>query len=598
MKKRLKALISLTFATFFSFPSPSELQPANAQVFEGFVGCPAGTREGAVNYVINGNFATLAGTGDGVYTPAAPVPPNLGFVSDLPYRGDSVYPDDPIGGLSIQNGPYPISYFNGVVQATPFPGDPVNGVAATNNFLYSNPGQRVGGGSAFPNPIIWQQRIAGLAPNTSYNFSAYFYNLLAPTSPGEPPRIRFLSGPLPGQPGAFVPPLPGQAVNERQRWIRVQGLFRTNAGQTGLELQIVDEANTVLGDDFGMTAVGLRECVPVLGVAKNAGTPTRNQDGTFTIPYTITVRNYAPVGNSQYDLLNLQLTDDLATAFAGATINSVTNIQSATLTVNPGFNGSTNQNLLQAGSTLIAGATAIVTFNVTITPGSGPNRFGPFNNTTIANAVSRGGTNLSDRSTNGTNPDPDNNGNPADNGTPTPVILIPNSGGGVTTPPSLRLVKRVTNVLRGNAPLSGVNFSGFEDAPGADDNAPAWAQLTPQRAPIGVSNLGANNPVTSGDEIEYTIYFLSDGSAPASAVNICDAIPANTRFINGSNVISRSNGTPTPGGAYFSPLAPLPPNNPCQDQNNQNGSIIFDVGTVSNSPGDNVGFARFRVRVD
>ncbi len=321
----------------------------------------------------------------------------------------------------------------------------------------------------------------------------------------------------------------------------------------------------------------------------------RNSNGTFTIPYTLNIRNYAPSGNSQYDLLNLRLSDDLAAAFSGATINSVTNIQSPTLSVNPNFNGSTDQSILSGTDRLPAGTTATVTFSVTVTPGSGPNGFGPFNNTTIANATSQGGTPVSDRSNNGTNPDPDNDGNPGNNSDPTPVSLP--TGSGSNAPPTLRLVKRVTNVIRAGPPLNTINFNTFVDGPGEDDNAPGWAQL-PQGAPVGVFNIGTNPSLQSGDEVEYTIYYLLEGSTPVNAINLCDAVPSGTQLVANSIQVKRGTASATSSGGYFPPLAPLPTGNPCNDQSNLNGTVLFDVGDVSPTPKENVGFVRFRVRID
>ncbi|MBD0346129.1 MAG: hypothetical protein ICV63_15155, partial [Coleofasciculus sp. Co-bin14] len=162
------------------------LPPAQAQTAGGTSGCPAGTRRGQ-NLVRNGDFSTLVGAG----TVAQPIPgnqitqvnPAAAFTSNLPYVGDRTYPEDPQGGLSIQTGR--INYAGGIVIGRPFPGDPNNGTPPSNTYLYSNPGE-----ASFPNPVIWRQTVTGLAPNTSYNFIAYFYDLLAPQAPGVAPRIR------------------------------------------------------------------------------------------------------------------------------------------------------------------------------------------------------------------------------------------------------------------------------------------------------------------------------------------------------------------------------------------------------------------------
>ncbi|MBM0741031.1 hypothetical protein JOY44_05265 [Phormidium sp. CLA17] len=589
----VRAIALSTVASGFLVPLVLQLsaQPIRAQVFEGTQGCPGGTQEGGRNFVINGTFSRNAGTGDGVATAPAAVPPSLGFSSDLPYRGDSVYPNDPIGGLSIQGGPYPIVYAGGVVTANPFPGDPLNRVPPSNTFLYSNPAQNVAGGSAFPDPLIWQQVVNGLVPNVAYNFSAYFYNLLSIGTLGAPPVIRYLAGPPNGPEAAFVPNLAGITVTTPQQWTRVQGLFRTTPDQAALELRIIDEANTVFGDDFGFTAAGLRECVPNLGIAKQAGNPQENPDGTFSIPYTLVVQNFAPAtASNQYAIRNLQLQDNLAIAFTGVTVNAIRNLRSPTLTVNPGFNGTTDQNVLVGTDTLAGETSATVSFEVIITPGDGAENLGPFQNTAIATGLSPGGEPISDRSTDGTNPDLNGDRNPGGAGEdlPTSVSL---------RPARLRLAKRITNVLRGGVSLSGVNFGALVIT-SADDTAPGWSQLVPQGAPVGAASLSSSNPLQPGDEVEYTVYFLSDGRTDINAVNLCDQIPPGTRFIFGTNRVRIGSQPLAIAGEFFTPLAPLPANNPCSDQNNPNGSLIFNLGNLPNSPSNNVGYAQFRVKIE
>lgn len=621
MNRSLRKLVTLTCSSVLLSSQTFVFQQlANSQEYQGATGCPAGTREGPINLVFNGNFEILPGpTGfdplNGRLLPGNPA----GFASTLPYRGNTptgegYYPDDdalqgPVqarGGLSIQRGA--IRYSGTVVVGEPFPGDPANGIPGSNTYLYSNPNASPDtpliSESAFRNPdrnpVIWSQVLGGLSPNTSYNFTGYFYNLLSlDFDPNAfPPSIRLLAG-QPGAPDAsFIPTFQGQAI-PRQVWTRVQGRFNT-ANSTQLELRVVDETRNIFGDDFGMTAVGFRECIPIMGVSKNAGTPINNGNGTFTIPYTVTVRNFAPVETGvTYDLRNLQLVDDLTQTFANASSFTVqpASIQSPTLAVNPNFTGvpgggspSSNQ-LLQGTDTLPAATTATVTFRVIVTPGTGPNGFGAFENQVTANATSQGGAPIPEALSNdGVDPDLDRNGQP-DPPSQTQVTLVP----GPLTDQRVRLVKRITNVTRGGVPLAGVNFGEFVNDPtSTDDDSPGWAQLPP----IGVINIGTNTPLQSGDEITYTIYFLSDGDTPAQSVNICDPIPVATGFVANSTQIQRPLAALASGGAFFPPLAPLPVGNPCANQTNPNGSVIYDVGDVSNQPGSNSGLVRFRVRIN
>lgn len=158
--------------------------------------------------------------------------------------------------------------------------------------------------------------------------------------------------------------------------------------------------------------------------------------------------------------------------------------------------------------------------------------------------------------------------------------------------PNLRLVKRITNIIRDGVPLGGVDFNRFIDDPNdPNDNAPGWSQLPL----LGVFQL-SDIPIKSGDEVDYTVYFLSDGSSAINNFRFCDLIPDGTTFI--PNSIQALLGTTPIGGNFFSPLAPLPAGNTCSNQTNPNGAVLVDLGNLSNLPGSNFGFVRLRVKID
>lgn len=167
---------------------------------------------------------------------------------------------------------------------------------------------------------------------------------------------------------------------------------------------------------------------PAIGAAKAVAAVVNNNDGTFTVAYTITVRNYGDVA-----LDNVQVTDNLATTFPAPTTFSVVSVASTGFTVNPGYNGSSDINLLAAtGNTLTVGETKSITLTVTVTPTTSP---ATYNNQATAFGVSPAGTQVSDVSTVGTDPDDDggdpgndNDGNPMNNSDPTPVTLAQNPG--------------------------------------------------------------------------------------------------------------------------------------------------------------------------
>ncbi|MFN0070036.1 MAG: beta strand repeat-containing protein [Chloroflexota bacterium] len=177
---------------------------------------------------------------------------------------------------------------------------------------------------------------------------------------------------------------------------------------------------------------------PSIGLAKSAGAPINNNDGTFTVPFTFSVENLGDVA-----LTNVQVTDDLASAFSGATgfnIVGGTMAATGTLTVSSGFTGTTpNTNLLNsANSSLTVGATHTITFSVRVTPGS---NLGPFSNTATASGVSPDLASVTDTSDNGTNPDPDgdNNANEPGENDPTPISF--------TESPAIGIAKAVGTVV-------------------------------------------------------------------------------------------------------------------------------------------------------
>ncbi|MEZ5341711.1 MAG: hypothetical protein R2706_09720 [Acidimicrobiales bacterium] len=127
---------------------------------------------------------------------------------------------------------------------------------------------------------------------------------------------------------------------------------------------------TATSNPTGPTSTGSIPVVPGSAAAKAVAPLVDNGDGTFTASYTVTIANN---GN---ELLNgVQITDDLASNFAPG--YTVSNLASATLATNPGFDGDGDQNLLSGVDTLAIGTQAVVTFDVTFTPvsiASIPNR--------------------------------------------------------------------------------------------------------------------------------------------------------------------------------------------------------------------------------
>ncbi len=214
----------------------------------------------ATNHIVNGTFAVSAGNGPGV-------DPVAGFTSDLPNRGSDVYPDDAglngttkiyTGGFSLQHGEkwYGTAMFPNALHGRPFPGDPTWGVPAANTWFYSNPNQRAdqppGTDTTFSG-ILWRQTLT-VQPNSKYDFSGYFDNLMVTQSQGVNPRIQLRANGVP----LMAPIEIGVTPDSYQR---VTLVFETGASQNSVTLDIFDYANNIQGDDFAMTGLALRKCV-------------------------------------------------------------------------------------------------------------------------------------------------------------------------------------------------------------------------------------------------------------------------------------------------------------------------------------------------
>lgn len=175
--------------------------------------------------------------------------------------------------------------------------------------------------------------------------------------------------------------------------------------------------------------------------------------------------------------------------------------------------------------------------------------------------------------------------------------------------PRLRLVKRVTGIKKAgsstttaltayNDLATDVNDDSTVNWPGGSNNYLLGA-ITGNQIPT--PSPGAPAPK---DEVEYTIYFLSDGAMTAQSVNICDFIPTNQTYVpttmqlNLSGTMSAIADTPSSGGGFYS-TAPFPA--ACTGTNNSRGAAYFQVGNINsanNTPATSYGFIRFRAKVN
>ncbi|MDB5939412.1 MAG: conserved repeat domain protein, partial [Polaromonas sp.] len=212
-----------------------------------------------------------------------------------------------------------------------------------------------------------------------------------------------------------------------------------------------------------------------IGLAKAASAPVVNlnaqgqPDGTASVNYTVRARNYG-----QTPLFHVQINDLLeGTVFGAYTqatapgANQYTVVAGslaisnpsggATAAVNPAFTGkAAAQNLLAAGAALPVGAEFAVNFSLRINLGGRAATL--LNQARGVSAKEVGGaTDVTDDSTNGTDPDPDGDKDPGTNSVPTPVII------GAISPPVVELPSRIGLAKSARTPIVNQNAQGQPD---------------------------------------------------------------------------------------------------------------------------------------
>jgi uncharacterized repeat protein (TIGR01451 family) len=193
--------------------------------------------------------------------------------------------------------------------------------------------------------------------------------------------------------------------------------------------------------------------------------------------------------------------------------------------------------------------------------------------------------------------------------------------------PNLLLVKRITAINPGKP--DEILFNSFVDDSGTtNDNNPLW----PDRNLYLRGAIDAVK-VKPGDEVEYTVYFLSNGTENAKEVQICDVVPDHMTFVKNTygvelgiglgldstdlptspNNPKLSNLLNDDQGDFYGP-GTAPPDNLCKKvsptntlvkvdgTNNDNGAIVVKIqdlpkANASGSPKNSYGFIRFRGKV-
>jgi LPXTG-site transpeptidase (sortase) family protein len=196
---------------------------------------------------------------------------------------------------------------------------------------------------------------------------------------------------------------------------------------------------------------------PSIGIAKDVTSVTFISTGTYQVEYSLRIHNY---GNTTVN--NIEVSDDLTDTFPAGTSFEVVSVTSPTLTVNSGYNGSSDIQLLDGTDSLDSTEDGAITLVVEIIPDSQ----GPFNNSAYVSAYTSLEVHVTDQSQDGLNPDLDGDGDPTNDNEPTPVTIVPTVGNLYDPPMGIKTydannipVLNWTMVWINNSNLVGINAS-------------------------------------------------------------------------------------------------------------------------------------------
>jgi gliding motility-associated-like protein len=166
----------------------------------------------------------------------------------------------------------------------------------------------------------------------------------------------------------------------------------------------------------------------IFGITKAASTPSLINN-KYEVTFTVTA-----VNASTNNVTDVMLNENLLTAFPGPSSYSIISppvitSQGSNLVINAAFDGSTSISLTSPlTSTLLPNKRDTIVFTVRIDPNG---FFGAFYNSVIGSGLDVNSLIVSDSSNDGFLWDPDMDGFPTNNNTPTPINLAPNTRLGI-----------------------------------------------------------------------------------------------------------------------------------------------------------------------
>ncbi|RRB06383.1 T9SS type B sorting domain-containing protein [Larkinella rosea] len=187
-----------------------------------------------------------------------------------------------------------------------------------------------------------------------------------------------------------------------------------------VEITYLDQTDPILSNNKATVTIEDSTVTQsmMVGVAKALKGVRHKEESLFEFTYDIALTNY-----SDQDATDVQVSDDVQSVFDPHVIESVSTSvgKASTLKLNPGYSGWVgNIQLLTAGSVLKAGMTEHILLKVNVRLHPDGSLTKTFNNQAYLLATLNGLA-INDASTNGSKPDPDNDGNPNNNSEPTPA---------------------------------------------------------------------------------------------------------------------------------------------------------------------------------
>ncbi len=251
-------------------------------------------------------------------------------------------------------------------------------------------------------------------------------------------------------------------VSTKVRPINNLGVFNNSAEVSGLVggTQYSDSSNDGDNSDLNNneiydelsdnmpTSVSFEES-PSIGLAKNLNSITEISTNNYDITFEFNVVN---LGNIV--LNDLSLKDDLESVFSGLNVDYyIKNVSSSDFTINNGYNGKDDTELLASGSILQKESKG--TIYITINVNNITSDLSVFNSAIIM-AKSPALVDIEDKSQNGKDVDPDQNKNANDNSDPTPLNLEFKS-----SPPTNTNIETLASTGDNNNALIMLSFSVF-----------------------------------------------------------------------------------------------------------------------------------------